>query len=415
MPLNITDLNSRIDAVLQADNFGRSSWYASTSVAPFEITYQFETAMAGDWPWSNVAAPVAYAEAYKEAVRVALEKYEAVLNVHFVETTDAADPTLSFYRSPDLYTDSFLLGGGRGRWRYSGSEWDGHVVFQDAYDLSAQSEFDLILHEIGHALGLKHPGNYDIGGGGTVGPYLPTNEDHDKYTVMSYNGNPDTAAESYDLMLYDIAALQKWWGVNATTHADNTVHWALDSTALKVVYDAGGVDWLRYEGTGKARIDLRGGAFSSLDGLDVAAVAYGTVIENAASGAGRDWLIGTSGHNILKGGGDHLRGGNGADILKGGMGADWLVAGKGADKLIGGAGLDHFVFNGSLKEGRNIIKDFNNDLDVIRIKGSEFAELEITSAGKGGVNTKILLDTGTVVILKGVESDLITEADFDFI
>ena len=205
MPLNTTDLNSRIDAVLRADDFGRTNWYTAQSATPFEITYQFETTKAVDFPWDNVADPQAYSETYKTVIRNALDKFEAVLNVHFVEAVGAGDPILSFYRAPDLYTDSTLSGGGRGRWRYAGSEWDGHVVFNADRDLSAQSQFDLVLHEIGHALGLKHPGNYDISGGGTVGPYLPTAEDHDKYTVMSYHTNPDTGIQSNDLMLYDIA------------------------------------------------------------------------------------------------------------------------------------------------------------------------------------------------------------------
>ncbi len=355
MPLNPSDLSTRIDALLRADDFGRDAWYTATSTAPFVITYKFETTKAADFPWS-----------------------------------------------------------------YFGDEWDGHVVFRDTYDLSAPSSTDLILHEIGHALGLKHPGNYDVSGSGTPGPYLPTDEDNNKNTVMSYLQNPDTGTNATDLMVYDIAALQKWWGVNGDTNTGQNVYRALDNAELRVIYDAGGVDWIRYSGTDKTRIDLREGAFSSLDGLDgldVAAIAYGTVIENASSGVGRDRLVGNADGNILKGGGgrDTVQGGAGADTLKGGGGGDTLVAGKGADTLIGGRGADVFVFNGTRKEGRNVIRDFDNGRDMIRIEGLTIAEVDISPSGTGGVNTTVVLDGLTQIVLKGVDSSLIIAGDFDFV
>jgi len=51
-------------------------------------------------------------------------------------------------------------------------------------------EYTTYIHEIGHAIGLKHPGNYNAGGGGTDGPYLPASEDSNQYTVMSYSSGP---------------------------------------------------------------------------------------------------------------------------------------------------------------------------------------------------------------------------------
>ncbi len=56
--------------------------------------------------------------------------------------------------------------------------------------------YPTFIHEIGHAIGLKHPGNYNAEGGGTPGPYLPSAEDNHQYTVMSYYSGATTAARA---------------------------------------------------------------------------------------------------------------------------------------------------------------------------------------------------------------------------
>ena len=93
-------------------------------------------------------------------------------------------------------------------------------------------------------------------------------------------------------------------------------------------------------GAGAALLDLRQGAFSALDGEDLAVIAYGAVIENATGGAGDDRLYGNADDNALSGGA-------GRDILRGDDGDDRLQGGAGGDSLLGGAGSDWAVYGGT--------------------------------------------------------------------
>lgn len=376
MPLTSDEVQDRIDALLRADDFSLAQWNPAFGSAPLTMTYRFETEPAADFPWDNVSAPIPYSESDKGAVRAALDHYETLINVVFVEDTTSADANLSFYRAADLYTDSSLLGGGRGRWTFaSGFEWDGHAVFRDTFDLASELNTDLVLHEIGHMLGLKHPGNYDVSAGNEPpGPFLPADEDNEKYTAMSYNPNPDASGDTYELRLYDVAALQAWWNANDTTRDGDTEYLPFEDDLLSTIWDGGGQDALRNEGRRDTVMDLREGAFSSEGGLDLSVIAFGTVIENAFGGNGIDKIIGNEADNRLSGGKgrdvikgaagkDVLLGGKGADRLIGGPGADKIDGGSGSDRMIGGSGADVFVYD--LEDGRDRLLDFADDKDTL--------------------------------------------------
>ena len=71
-------------------------------------------------------------------------------------------------------------------------------------NLGTGSGRQMVLHETGHALGLKHPGQYSQF---DSGPYLPTELATAAHTIMAYNGGNTEHFGDYDLL-----ALQYLYG-----------------------------------------------------------------------------------------------------------------------------------------------------------------------------------------------------------
>ncbi len=151
-----------------------------------------------------------------------------------------------------------------------------------------------IFHEIGHTLGLKHPGDYDAGGGGTVGPYLPKAQDNQQYSIMSYyQGSGGGYDSSY--MLYDVAALQYLYGINKSGSTAVTGAFTFNSSSTsyeKTLWSTNGTDVINLSGLNNAsRVNLNAGTYSSVNiqgannftagssiGKNNVAIAYGSNI-----------------------------------------------------------------------------------------------------------------------------------------
>ncbi|MGV6849896.1 MAG: calcium-binding protein [Marinibacterium sp.] len=130
---------------------------------------------------------------------------------------------------------------------------------------------------------------------------------------------------------------------------------------------------------------------------------------------GKDKMNGGAGNDTIKGGNgaDTLIGSKGNDVLLGGKGNDVLKAGKGKDKMVGGKGADDFVFIGTAKEGKNIIKDFELGIDTIEVSGSSLAATDILSTKSGAA--RIVLESGTAIILSNVDAADVMDTDFLFL
>lgn len=308
-----------------------------TAGGPLTITYAFEDQQSPEF-LRTYTGWAAWTDGEKEAVRRALSEYESVIDVRFVEVAagDAADPVIAFGRvDVESVAETWwkISTGPDATGQAAIKRWDAGSVFDNGRDLTDPNAQWLILHEIGHAMMMKHTGDYDTTGKAPAGPYLPASEDHRDYTVMSYV-RADSSAVALQLQLYDIAALQARWGANTTEAAGDSVYTFADDPGIFAIWDTGGVD--RIDATaapGAVDIDLAEGAFSQLDGQNRMSIAWGARIEEAAGGGSADRLRGNDLDN-------RLTGGSGADTIEGGTGLDFLRGEDGDDLILGGADFD---------------------------------------------------------------------------
>ena len=317
--------------------------------------------------------------AQRDAVRQAFAIVGQLINVQFVEGSVAtADINLGNLATEDDYYGAYASYPERTReggdiWFNLNSEANQEIGL-------AQPGFRTILHEMLHALGIPHPGNYNASEGVTL-TYDANAEyfqDSLQYTIMSYFASSSTGAVRTSFaatpMAHDIAALQSIYGPNMATRTGDTVYGFHSNAGLAAydfnqntspviaIWDAGGRDTLDFSGwDSPSRIDLEPGASNDGGGQTTnVQIAFGALIENAIGGGGDDVISGNSASNLLQGGGgnDRLNGLAGTDRSEGGAGADIFVF----------SAAGHSVFwlrSDGAKRAPDVLTDFTSGLDKI--------------------------------------------------
>lgn len=403
-----------------------------------------------------------------DAMRDCLDAFADVTNITFKQhsksggTNDYADNATLLFANYTSKTDgaaafAYTPGADDGSKAFSGDRSDRSHDGDVWYNLDDPTPpkigtyaFEALLHEVGHALGLQHPGNYNAGpkSSPTYAKNASYGEDTNQYSIMSYfDEGSDGSGANYSfknskgkdvdvnagtLLMHDIAAIQRLYGADTKARTGDSTYGfnsnanldgyqikpasgqiADDKQAVFCVYDRGGEDTLDFSRyTTDQRIDLHAESFSDVGKLKKnVSIAKGTVIENAVGGAGDDAITGNDIDNKLTGNG-------GDDTLKGMGGDDTLIAGTGVDKLYGGLGDDTAIVDkftaavtALLSSGGTGVLKIGSDVGLL-----EQVENIVTGIGKDviqgdGVANAIVAGGGDDTVQGGGGRDVLNGGD----
>lgn len=339
--------------------------------------------------------------------RKAAAVFEQNTGVVFVEVASSTAAMVNVYG---------VSGSGLGGWAnvaqsFATSTGSGEYVIDTGAggNLTSNDWFEILLHELGHSLGLQHPFEGDI--------QLATSLDKTAFTVMSYTNSPGA---NTTLGYLDKDALHFLYG-----NSIDTSGWEFQAYSAGVRIKGGANADVIYGALGKNVILGRGGDDTLygrelkdyLHGKSGSDAIYGALgddqlrggvgTDTIYGGAGNDLMLGGDGNDLLIGeegndrligkkGDDTLRGGAGNDFLfgsmgndnlNGGAGNDMLYGGEGNDTLFGDTGSDTFVFRSFDAGGHDTIRDFALGIDTLTI---DHATWRLGAAA--------LVDTGSSVV-----------------
>jgi len=323
-----------------------------------------------------------------------------------------------------------------------GDVWFGHNYnYENA--VMGNYNFLTVIHETGHALGLKH--GHETFTNGVTFPQLDFDYDSLEYSVMTYNSYKGDDATGYSnenwgypqtFMMADIAALQNMYGADFTTNSGNTHYkWNPNSNntwvngqiglnpggnrILATIWDGGGTqdcyDLSAY--TTGVMVNLAPGGFSRFSAWQRADLGYweGAGLHKAAGNIYNALQYKGSDASLIENafggsGNDSLFGNKVANRLDGNAGNDRFFGALGNDTYVGNGGIDTFFFRQNWDRDR--ILDFmsNDKIDLSTYNFSSFSQA-MTHAANDGADLLFNLGGGDTLRLVSVHKVEIVSND----
>ncbi len=299
---------------------GAQGWQTNANGSPTEITYSFMTQAPVSGGEGGIGF-VAFNAQQQQVLRDILYVLQQQTGLSFSEVAgDGGQLRFGINQQANTRGYSYLPDAYKGDAR-AGDVWldveTGNVM------KPGQEGYYVLLHELGHALGIQHPLYETDMSGATVltkDLAIPTNTLMLDLSVSATGGAWPTWFGSFDLQ-----ALRALYG-SRTYATGNDIYSVSDASGPLTIVDDGGVDTLDASGVSMSvSIDLHAGQSSSVgSGVDGMAkrnnvsIAGSSVIENAIGSAYDDVIIGNSANNTITftGGNDILDGEVGMDVLR---------------------------------------------------------------------------------------------------
>lgn len=350
MPVITNDY--RIDAVLAGNEI---RWGSANSGAT-EVTFSFMAALP---TYANPSQDgnnfSVMTDEQKTAVREILTTMSSLFNLNFTEVTDSASSygQLRFGNNSQTQTVGYAYYPDSSLGESAGDLYINNTseVPQTTGVTMGTNAYSTLIHEIGHTLGLKHPGNYNAAEGADAteneGPFLTGVEDSELFSIMSYT-TQNQGLERINLAPYDYAALSYLYGAKSVNPGDDVYSLTEDSgQVVQTLYDTSGVDTLDASAMHTpVTLNLNAAAPGMLSSVGITSsgqaandnfsLGLNTVIEQAYGGSANDKLVANSANNLLNGNG-------GDDILVGQLGTDTMLGGEGSD-VFGLTNVGDFIF-----------------------------------------------------------------------
>ena len=240
--------------------------------------------------FSAAAGLSPFSEAQREAARDAIQLWDDLIPLSFRET-DSLGSDIQFSNSLDP-AQAYAYYPTKQGWKFQSDVFVADPAVNGTNNWFSFGGYGTttLVHEIGHAIGESHPGdyNYDPALDLTYDNYAEYAQDSEQYTIMSYWYGDETGNSSINWtefqfnsaqtpMLHDVLTIQSIYGADTTTRTGATTY-GFNSNAGNAVfdfsqnpfpyltiYDAGGTDTIDLSGfTASNFIDLHAGSFSSV-------------------------------------------------------------------------------------------------------------------------------------------------------